>query len=144
MRTLSVIRILTGLCLSLYFAASVSGAEQQSINLSLGEAVQTALLNNLGLRLSKENVVSAEGTAQAAEGTFDYQLAGEIGAGGKSETPISEFVGADENSALWNAGVQKRFTPGTEMGLSWNNGNLDTNSDLYFFDPIYNSDLTLE
>jgi outer membrane protein TolC len=30
------------------------------------------------------------------------------------------------------------------MGLSWNNGNLDTDSDLYFFDPIYNSDLTLE
>lgn len=144
MRTLSVLRILTGLCILLCFAVSVSGAEQQSINLSLGEAVQTALLKNLGLRLSKENVVSAEGTAQAAEGTFDYQLAGEIGAGGKSETPVSEFVGADENNALWNAGVQKRFTPGTEMGLSWNNGNLDTNSDLYFFDPIYNSDLTLE
>lgn len=108
MRTLSFLRILTGLCLLLCFAAAVSGAEQQSINLSLGEAVQTALLKNLGLRLSKENVVSAEGTAQAAEGTFDYQLAGEIGAGGKSETPISEFVGADENSALWNAGGTRR------------------------------------
>ena len=63
MRTLSALRILTGLCLLLCFAASVSGAEQQSINLSLGEAVQTTLLKNLGLRLSKENVVSAEGTA---------------------------------------------------------------------------------
>ena len=112
MRTLSFLRILTGLCLLLCFAAAVSGAEQQSINLSLGDAVQTALLKNLGLRLSKENVVSAEGTAQAAEGTFDYQLAGEIGAGGKSETPISEFVGADENNALWvNGELQFPVTP---------------------------------
>ena len=30
------------------------------------------------------------------------------------------------------------------MGLNWNNGNLDTDSDIYFFDPVYSTDLTLD
>ena len=143
MRPLPVLKIF-GLCLLLCTSAAFSHAEQQSIDLSLGEAVQTALLKNLGLRLSQEDVVSAEGAALAAEGKFDYQLNGEVGAGAKDEAPVTAIEGSEEKTAAFNAGVEKRFTPGTEMGLNWNNGNLDTDSDIYFFDPVYSTDLTLD
>ena len=143
MRPLPLLRIF-GLCLLLCTTATFSHAEQQRIDLSLGEAVQTALLRNLGLRLSQEDVVSAEGAALAAEGKFDYQLSGEVGAGAKDEAPVTAIEGSEEKTAAFNAGVEKRFTPGTEMGLNWNNGNLDTDSDIYFFDPVYSTDLTLD
>lgn len=143
MRPLSIfytMAVSTLLCLQFQSAR----AEQMEISLSLAEAVETALLKNLGLKLTREDVISAEGAALAAEGVFDYQLTGEIGAGGRNETPVTEFAGTEENNALWNAGVEKRFTPGTEVGLNWDNGNLDTDSDLYLFDPVYSTDLTLD
>lgn len=143
MRPLSILTTL-GFCLLLSAHAAVSRAEQQNIDLSLAEAVQTALLKNLGLRLSQEDVVSAEGAALAAEGAFDYQLSGEIGAGEKDEEPVTAIEGNEERTAGFKAGVEKRFTPGTEVGLNWNNGNLDTDSDIYFFDPVYSTDLTLD
>jgi hypothetical protein len=68
MRPLSFLTAI-GLCLLLYGKADPADAEPQSIDLSLAEAVQTALLKNLGLRLSKEDVVSAEGAVLAAEDT---------------------------------------------------------------------------
>ena len=143
MRRLSFLTAI-GLCLLLYGNADPAEVEPQSIDLSLEEAVQTALLKNLGLRLRKEDVVSAEGAALAAEGAFDVQLSGEVGAGAIDEAPVTAIEGSEEKTAAFNAGVEKRFTPGTEMGLNWNNGNLDTDSDIYFFDPVYSTDLTLD
>ncbi|MEJ2057086.1 MAG: TolC family protein [Desulfofustis sp.] len=106
--------------------------------------METALLENLGLRLTQEDVTQAEGAALAAEGTFDIQLSADVGAGQKSETPVTQIAVGEEKTASWNAGVQKRFTPGTEMKLRWNNGNLDTDSELYLFDPAYSSEVTVE
>lgn len=131
--------------LSLLFLLAVmpASAEQKAIELHLAEAVETALLQNLGLRLSREDVLQAEGAALAAEGTFDYQLFGEVGATGRDETQITTVGSTSESTAAWNAGVEKRFTPGTELSFNWDNGNLDTDSDLYLFDPIYNSELII-
>ena len=135
---------LLGLVFLLSACPSGLQAEQRSIDLSLAEAVQTALLKNLGLRLTQEDVVSAEGAALAAEGKFDYQLTGEIGGGAKDEEPVTAIEGSEERTSGLNAGVEKRFSPGTEMGLNWNNGNLDTDSDIYFFDPVYSTELSLD
>ena len=84
MRPLSFLTTL-GFCLLLSAPHAIGQEEQQDIELSLAEAVQTALLKNLGLRLRQEDVVSAEGAALAAEGSFDYQLSGEVGGGAKME-----------------------------------------------------------
>ena len=92
MRRLSFLTAI-GLCLLLYGNADPAEVEPQSIDLSLEEAVQTALLKNLGLRLRKEDVVSAEGAALAAEGAFDVQLSGEVGAGAKDEAPVTAIEG---------------------------------------------------
>ncbi len=135
--------ILMGLALIISLTTAPLNAEEQEINISLAEAVETALLKNLGLRLTQEDVTRAEGAAMAAEGVFDLQMKADIGAGGKNNTPITSVTASEENNASWNAGIEKRFTPGTEVDVTWNNGNLDTDSDLYLYDPVYNSDVTL-
>lgn len=113
------------------------------IDIGIAEAVETSLLNNLGLKLIREDVVFAEGASLAAEGTFDAQLKAEVGAASKEQTPVTAVSASEERTGAWNAGVQKRFTTGTEMDLKWDNGNLDTDSDIYLFDPVYNTDLSL-
>ncbi len=122
--------------------AAVRAAETM-IDIGIAEAVETSLLNNLGLKLIQEDVVFAEGASLAAEGTFDAQLNAEVGATSKDQTPVTLVSASEERTGAWNAGVQKRFTTGTEMDLKWDNGNLDTDSDIYLFDPVYNTDLRL-
>ncbi len=137
-------RLFAGLLLAAALTGTAAKAEDEEIELSLAEAVETALLENLGLRLTQEDVTQAEGVAMAAEGTFDVQLNADVGAGQRNETPVTQIAGDEEKTATWNAGVQKRFTQGTEMEMRWNNGNLDTDSELYLFDPVYSSEVTLE
>jgi outer membrane protein len=112
-------------------------AAEPSLELSVREAVETALVQNLGLRLRKEDVAFAEGTAEAAEGDFDTQLFADIGVGGERNNPATLVAATDERSGSWNAGASKRFTSGTEVELRWNNDGLNTDSPVFLFDPVY-------
>ena len=116
-------------------------SDNSAINLDLSEAVETALRENLGLKLKQEDVAFAEGTAQAAEGIFDALLSADIGVEESSTTPLTLVNSAEERAAAWNAGVQKRFSTGTEMDLTWDNNSLDTDSEFYLFDSVYNTGL---
>ncbi len=118
---------------------SDSGNTNEVIALDIAEAVETALRENLGLKLQQQDVAFAEGTALAAEGVFDPLLSADIGATDNNTQPVTVIALAEERTATWNAGVQKRFSTGTEMDLRWNNGDLNTNSDIYLFDPVYNT-----
>jgi len=120
-----------------------TAVNEEPYDLSLTEAVKTALQNNLGLKLREEDVAISEGRVQEAEATFDALISADIGATETNNTLVTVVDSSEERTAAWNAGVEKRFTPGTEVGLSWKNGNLDTDSDIYLFDPVYNSGLTL-
>ena len=131
------------LVLVFVLTALSAAAQEEAIELRIANAIETALLQNLGLRLSREDVMQAEGEALSAEGTFDYQLSADIGATGTDQDPMTSTDSTSESSASWNLGVQKLFTPGTEVSLSWENGNFDTDVDYYSFTPIYSSELTL-
>lgn len=122
---------------------TVVGADTESFDLSLSDAVKTALQNNLGLQLREEDVTISEGTVQEAESKFDALLSADIGAAETNSTPVTIASSTEERNAAWNAQVEKRFSPGTEFDISWKNGNLDTDSDIYLFDPVYNTALTL-
>jgi len=140
----STLSTLIGLVLVFSLLGNPAHAEERQIELSLAETVETALLKNLGLRLRQEDVTEAEGAAMAAEGKFDVLLNADVGAGEKQEVAVTQIAASEEKTTAWNAGLEKRFTPGTEMELRWNNGNLDTDSDFYLFDPVYSSDVTIE
>jgi hypothetical protein len=120
-----------------------AAADAAPIEISLAETVRTALENNLGLKLKKQDVVISEGVVLEAQSTFDALLSADIAATETSNTPITFEGAGDERSAAWNASVSKRFNPGTEFDVSWQNGNLDTDSDIYLFDPLYNTSVTV-
>lgn len=110
--------------------------------LTLAEAVQQALANNLGLQLQKDEVTAAEGAKQAAEGEFDIIANAEGGAQEKEYTPlIPESVQKDETAYL-SAGVEKKYSTGTEVSVNWNNTRYASEPPT-FLDPAYNSGLSV-
>ena len=120
-----------------------AAADKEAMSLSLSDTVRTALENNLGLKLRQEDVAISEGVVLEAEASFDALLSADIGATETTSTPITIATANEERTAAWNANVSKRFSSGTEFDISWKNGNLDTDSEIYLFDPVYNSDLTV-
>lgn len=118
-------------------------APGKTVELSLAAAVQTALDNNLDLKLSALEVISAKGAVQASEAPFDTQLTADIGYYESATTPVSDSVAENEQQASWAAGLQKRFSPGTALELSWRNEGIETEPNFYFSDPLYRSGLTL-
>ena len=112
------------------------------VKLTLADAVQQALANNLGLQLQKDDVSAAEGAQQAAEGEFDVIAKAEGGAQEKEYTPlIPESVEKDE-TAYWSAGVEKKYITGTEVSVNWNNTRY-ASEPATFLDPAYNSGLSI-
>ena len=121
------------------FLAQISysaAADTEAIDISLSDTVRAALENNLGLKLREQDVVISEGTALEAEASFDALFAADITATDTNSTPISIATAGEERTAGWNASISKRFSPGTEVDVSWQNGNLDTDSESYLFDPV--------
>jgi outer membrane protein TolC len=106
-------------------------------------AVQTALINNLNLRLQQEEVARTQGAALSEEGTFDVTLTAEAMNRELDATPVALGSSQQETNTEWNARLSKRLTSGTELDMSWENSRLDTDSLFYPISPIYNSGLSL-
>lgn len=128
------------------FFPSVCMAEATAadgVKLSLEEAVQQALANNLGLQLRKDDVVSAEGARQAAEGEFDIVTSAEGGARQKEYAQlVPESVEKDE-AADWSVGVEKKYTTGTQLSVFWNNNRYSSTPASPFLDPAYGTGLSI-
>jgi len=135
----AIVIVISTICLS----APAHGSEAEVIQLGISEAVSTSLRSNLNLELKKQDVTFAEGNVLEAESSFDALLSADIGSSGKNQRPVTIASPEEERTAAWNAGIQKRFSPGTEIDLNWKNGNLDTDSDIYLFDPVYETALVL-
>lgn len=113
------------------------------VKLTLAEAVQSALANNIGLQLQKDDVNSAEGAKQAAEGEFDVVAKGEGGAESQEKTPLIPGESEEDRTAQWAVGLQKKLTTGTEVSLNWNNSRFSSTPETTVFDPVYNTGLSL-
>lgn len=125
-------------------AGSYAGQNStDSIPLSLSQAVERALENNLNLKLRQEDVLSAEGVAQSTKGRFDTLLSAEVGTEIQELAPMYQGAAEDENSSLLGAGVQKRFTTGTEVQLGWKNTRFDSDAADLLLNPAYNTTLSL-
>ncbi len=122
----------------------MAGAEPGSgVKLTLTEAVQLALANNIGLQLQKDDVNSAEGAKEAAEGEFDIIAKGEGGAESLEKTPLIPGDSEEERTAQWALGLQKKYTTGTEVSLNWKNSRFASTPATTLIDPVYNSGLSL-
>ncbi|HID01835.1 MAG TPA: TolC family protein, partial [Desulfobacterales bacterium] len=118
-------------------------ADTKKVQLSLSQAVEQALANNLNLRLKQDDVQLAEGDAQKAQARFDTFLSAEVGAASKEMTPLFQHGATEEDRSKLNGKIQKRFTTGTEIDLGIRNGRFENDAEGILFDPAYNSTLSL-
>ena len=118
-------------------------ANTKKVQLSLSQAVEQALANNLNLRLKQDDVQLAEGDAQKAQARFDTFLSAEVGAASKEMTPLFQHGATEEDRSKLNGKIQKRFTTGTEIDLGIRNGRFENDAEGILFDPAYNSTISL-
>ena len=130
------------LLLPVAFIANRSNAEDVE-ELNLRSAVELALQNNLNLQLRQDDVDSAEGATQAAEGAFDIFLDADAGFQSREQTPIFIAGPEQEDTGQWNAEASKLFTTGTSVSLGWNNSSFNSDARGLLLDPSYDSGLTL-
>lgn len=142
-------RIFLYLCFSLFLLPTFSGpdrAEAETVGgaeLTLAEAVELALANNIGLQLRKDDVSAAQGAKEAAEGEFDIVAKGQGGAESQEKTPMIAGGSQEDRSAQWSVGLQKKYVTGTELSLNWSNSRFASSPATTLVDPVYHSGLSL-
>lgn len=134
--------VIAALLLPLFLLTSAVSAETGQ-KISIEEAIQQALANNLNLKLRQEDVQAAAGTKLAAEGKFDLFLEAEALAQSEELTPLTNIGSEQDDTTVWNAAVSKLFSTGTEVSLGYNNSRFDTDIDNLLLNPSYNSGLVL-
>jgi outer membrane protein len=96
--------------------------------LSLSEAIQLAVQQNLGIVLSREQSTSTEEAIGIARGEFEPTLNASISHSNTTSPPtISLLANGDSAVQLktvndnWNLSVNQRFETGTQLSLGFNN-----------------------
>ncbi|KJR97544.1 MAG: hypothetical protein VR65_23290 [Desulfobulbaceae bacterium BRH_c16a] len=148
MRTLIFLFICQIAILALPAVCMAGDPAADGIKLTLDEAVQQALANNLGLQLQKDDVAAAEGAMETAEGEFDFVVNAEGGAGRTELAPLVPQSSEKDETAQWLVGVEKKYITGTEVSVNWNNSRYSGtfSSPLFedfLLDPAYNTGLTI-
>lgn len=123
--------------------ASHTLATESKREISLKQAVELALANNLNLQLQKEAVESAKGAYMSAEGKFDTYFEADANLQSEELTPISIGGASNQDTGDWNVGASKTLKTGTSIGLGWNNSRYDSDSQGLLFNPSHNSGLNL-
>jgi len=139
-------KILLILIVALFFAVTLPSfaTAEQGQEISLKDAVEQALINNLNLQLTREDVKAAGGVALSAEGKFDVTLGAEAGFQNRELTPIIPGGAQEEDTGNWNVEASKIFTTGTALSLGWSNSRYESDaSNGLLLNPYYNSGLTL-
>lgn len=118
-------------------------ASENVVSLSLHEAINMALENNLHLKLQKTDLSAAHGGKQAQEGTFDTIVTAGAFNENKQLTSIVPGGASEEDIQAWNASIRKKMYTGTEMDLSWQNQRYDSNASYQMYDPAYQSEISI-
>ena len=114
------------------------------IKLTVNEAIDIALKNNLNLELIRQGAEMAENTVMANEGMFDPLLEAEVGGEVKHSTAIAPGLADYEKAGSWQAKISKKFKTGTEIGLAWDNNRYWNDTDYNTINPAYTSGFSLE
>lgn len=140
-------RILSQLCLGTVLlmpltTATVNGAET-TLPLTLKQAVESALQNNLNLKLTREDTEIAGGAVDIAQGRFDKNITAQAGYESQESTPLVIGGAEQEDMGNFDINMSKRFTTGTELQFGWQNTSYDSDSVAMSLNPSYNSGLKM-
>ncbi len=122
-------------------------AEQQTLQLSLDEAVKRALDNNVDIVVERYNPQLSEQSVRGALGYYDPHLTGAYSRTSSDAKGTSAFSGGDlvnTKRDVWSLGVALPLAPtGGNVQLAFDNSRVDTNNAFTSFNPAFNSDISL-
>ncbi len=128
-------------------AQQAAPAEQQTLELSLDDAVKRALDNNVDIAVARFDPQLSVQAVRGAAGYFDPYLTATYARSSSDTKGTSAFSGGTVVNAkqdVWNLGATVPLEPtGGNVQLAFNNNRGDTNSTFTNFNPVYNSNLTL-
>jgi outer membrane protein TolC len=122
-------------------------AEQQTLQLSLDEAVKRALENNADIVVARYDPQLSEQTVRGALGYYDPYLTGTYTRSSSDAKGTNAFSGGaavNTKQDVWNLAATVPVAPtGGSVQLGFNNSRVDTNNSFTSFNPVFNSRLTL-
>ena len=127
-------------------AAPATAATQQAIEstgparpLSIDEAVQLALQQNLGIQVERLNPELQDYTIAQALATYTPIFGGAVNYRHQDQPPSSFLSGGEDTITSTNFGgnaqLQKLFTYGTNATVSWDSSRFDSNNIFSSFNP---------
>ena len=118
----------------------------QEYRLSLDEAVQRALENNVDIAVERYNPELSAQNVRSAEGYYDpflFSTLTHTSADTKGTSAISGGTVVNSKQDVWNFGASLPIQTGADFTVTFNNNKRDSNSTLTSFNPIFNSNLSL-
>lgn len=132
-----------GTILLLPFVTSAVYGEETTQPLTLRQAVDRALQNNLNLKLTREDTEIAAGNVDIAQSRFDKNITAQAGYDSKESTPLVMGGAEKEDAGNLDINLAKRFSTGTELQVGWQNTSYDTDSSAMILNPAYTSGLKM-
>ncbi len=126
----------------LLFCSSHASAVEK-LELTLSEAINTALKENLSLAEERLNPKIAEADIKVREGEFDPNLELQMNEAYKKSPTASELMGTEERTLTSEAALGGKINTGTTYELKWTNERFRGNSPYLTLNPYYTSELTL-
>jgi outer membrane protein TolC len=126
--------------------AALAQSERPSLELSLDEAVERALKNNVDLLVEKHRPEIAAQDERSAKGAYDPFLTGRLDKTSRTDPARNAFTGGDEvdtDTWTWNFGLQQLFRSGGLLQVDFVNNRSDTNNVFSTFNPSFASSLNL-
>lgn len=126
-------------------ASAQNQDEPKTLSLSLDEAVERALENNVDIAVQRYNPEIAAQSVVSAEGYYDPFLFSNLQHSSTDTKGTSSLSGGDvinTKTQVWNFGAGLPIKTGAQLDVTWNNNRRDSNNIFTSFNPIYNSFLS--
>jgi len=140
---------LPGACLILLaIVVSVPALSQDRpiLELSLADAVERAMENNLDIAVERYNPEASEEQIREAEGFYDFTFTGNLSQGSRTTPQSNAFTGGesvDTDTTIWNFGGFQALKTGASLQADFRNQRQDTDNIFSSFNPSYQSSFFL-
>ena len=135
------------LSIALVPAGAAQAQEESNIlRLSLDDAVEQALDQNVDVKVDQYNPEIAAESVIAADGYYVPFLFANVDYNSTDSKGTNFFSGGDvvnTKNQIWNVGARLPVKTGGDVEVRWNNRRSDTNNSFTSFNPIYTSFISL-
>jgi len=117
----------------------ISAKSSAAVELTLDQAVEISLKNNLSIQLQKEEVISSSEQIESALGEFDTVFSADAAIGSTNSSAILTGKESDADRTAITGELAKKFSTGTELSVQAGNLREEYDPGLYLLDPAYST-----